>query len=203
MTIKLNSLSRWFDLEPGNAIMFDKSSNEEDERRIRLNLNLADRTVFYVENSDGPRFLAVAGPGLETLEFAVAGAVGVFAEEGAGHVQYQTAELEPTHSEIVDGAIFTKIATRRPRNPELEEMMYRAELNMQRRFAQQAAEMEAAFERRRAEEANGRPAEVVVSNAPGATAASKSGDAVAEQKPVEPKPGEGSGGAVDGQQPGD
>lgn len=193
MTIKLNSLARWHDLEAGKAILFEKGSSN-GERRIRLNLNLAGQTAFYIENEKGPRFLAVAGPGLETLEFSVAGTVGVFADEGSGPVQYQTSETEPTHAEVVDAAIFTKIANRRHRNPELEEVMYRMQMNMERRLAQQAGEIEAAFERRRNEEANGRPVEKVISNAPGATPQGEGGNLVPPQEPVVPEPGEASGG---------
>lgn len=202
MTIRLNSLSRWRDLEAGTAVVFDKASGD-DERLIRLNLNLGGETAFFIEGEDGPRFLAVAGPGLETLEFSAAGKVAVYAEENAAPVQYQTAEIEPTYSEVVDAVIFTKIANRCHRNPELEEVMYRMQMNMERRLAQQAGELEAALERRRKEEEHGRPAEVVVSNAPGAAPEGQNGNVVAEPQPVEPKPGESSGGAVDGQQPGD
>lgn len=167
MTVRLHSLDRWKTLERGQAIMFEKPSNNA-ERRIRLHLNLAGQTTFYVETEEGPRFLAVAGPGQETVEFAVAGTVAVMADEAAGEVQYQTAEGEPTFAVVVDPVIFTRIATRRHRNPELEEMMYRMEMNMQRRLAQQAGEIEAALARRVREETHGRPAEIVETNAPGA-----------------------------------
>lgn len=198
MTIKLHSLDRWKTLERGEAIMFEKMSND-GERRVRLHLNLAGRTTFYVEGPKGPRFLCVAGPGLETVEFAVSGKVAVMADEAAGEVQYQTAEGEPTFATVVDPVIFTKIANRRHRNPELEEVMYRMQLNMERRLAQQATEIEAAFERRRKEEENGRPAEIVVSDAPGAPA----GAGGAEIQPSEPgaeKPGENATGADGGDQ---
>lgn len=203
MTIKLNSLARWHDLEPKQAILFSKGSTGS-ERRIRLNVNTAAQTAFYVENDEGPRFLCVAGPGLETIEFAVSGTVAVFADEGSGPVQYQTSEIEPTHAEVVDAAIFTKIATRRPRNPELEEMMYRMQMNIERRLAQQTGEMEAALERRRKEEENGRPAEIVVTHAPGATASGADGNALAGKTEAgEPKPGEKARGENDGEQSGD
>ena len=191
MTIKLNSLDRWNALERGQAIIFEKQSNDS-ERRVRLHLNLAGQTTFYVENEDGPRFLCVAGPGLETVEFAIAGKVAVMADEAAGEVQYQTAEGEPTFATVVDPVIFTKIANRRHRNPELEEVMYRMQLNMERRLAQQASEIEAALERRRQEEENGRPTETVVSDAPGASTG-PSGAPVQSQEPPADGGGEGAG----------
>lgn len=202
MTIKLNSLSRWHDLPNGSAILFEKGSSN-GERRVRLHLNLENRTLFFIEDDNGPRFLAVAGPGLETIEFSHDGRFGIFAEAASGPVQYQTSEVEPTHAEVVDPAIFTRIANRRHRNPELEEIMYRMQMNMERRFAQQADEFEAALERRRKEEENGPAADIVKTNAPGATSAGEGGNVVPESEPVEPGSGENAGGADDGEQPGD
>jgi len=193
MTIKLNSLSRWHELAEKNALMFEQGA-ANGERRIRLNLNLPRRMSFFIEDDAGSRFLASAGPGFETIEFSHFGKFAVFSEDDSGPIQYQTSETEPTHVEVVDAAIFTKIANRRHRNPEMEEMMYRMQLNMERRLAQQAGEIEAALERRRREEENGRAVEKVVSNAPGATGAGSGGDAVPAQEPVVSEPGQEAGG---------
>ncbi|QCS37063.1 hypothetical protein [Tortoise microvirus 47] len=201
MTIRLNSLDRWKVLERGQAIMFDRTSSQT-ERRIRLHLNLAGQTTFYVENEEGPRFLAVAGPGLETIEFSAAGKFAVMADDAAGEVQYQTAEGEPTFAVVVDPVIFTRIANRRHRNPELEEIMYRMQTNMERRLAQQAGEMEAALARRLQEVENGRPAETVKTDAPGANPKPVSQPAP-EAQPVEQQSGEGSGSAGSGEPPSD
>ncbi len=168
MAIKLNSLSRWQVLAGDRAISFDGS--DVAERRVRINFNCEAVTSFYVEQDGRERFLCTLPPGLETVEFNFAGSFRVFAEDGSGAVLYQSADLEPTFSEIVDPVIFTRIANRRHRNPELEEIMYRMQANIERRLAQQAHELEAAFERRRKELENGRPAEIVVSDAPGAVA---------------------------------
>lgn len=201
MAIKLNSLARWYDLAENQSIHFHKGS-ANGERRIRLNLNMAGQTTFYIKDeSEKVRFLTVAGPGLETIEFSASGCVDVFAHDGAGYVQYQTSEIEPTHSEVIDPAIFTKIANRRHRNPELEEVMYRMQANMERRFAQQADEFEAALERRRQEEINGRPTEQVKSDAPGTVTPGQNGSPVAEPQPGSANPGEGSPSPDGSQQP--
>lgn len=186
MTIKLNSLDRWKELPPGQSINFDHGV-EGQERRIRLHLNLADQTAFYVENKDGPRFLCVAGPGLETVEFSAFGKIAVMAEDASDSVHYQTAEDEPTFAVVVDPVIFTKIANRRHRNPELEEMMFRMNQNMERRLAQQAGEIEAAFARRQKEATDGRPAERVETVAPGA-AANAGATQVPAQEPIPSEP---------------
>lgn len=188
MTIKLNSLARWDSLSPENGIMF--AGSDVAERRVRINFNCERPTAFFIQLSEREpeRFLTALPAGLETVEFNAAGSFMVFAAEGSGAVHYQSADLEPTFVEVVDPVIFTRIANRRHRNPELEEMMYRAQLNMERRFAQLAAEQEAALERRRMEIENGRPVETIITNAPGAAANAAQG-----QVPAQGSAGEESG----------
>lgn len=198
MTVKLHSLSRWLPLNSGDAIVFEKSSGT-GERRVRLHLNLARQTTFFVEDKDGARLLATLPAGLETVEFSAAGKVAVFAEDGAAEVHYQTSEYEPTHVRVVDPVIFTKIANRRHRNPELEEMMFRMNQNLERRLAIQAAEIEAAFERRRKEEEYGRSAEIIETDAPGA-AANAGGSEIQPQEPPSPASGEATGSEAGGEQ---
>lgn len=206
MVVKLNSLARWSSLDRTNRIRF--TGDDAGERMVRIQFNLESVTSFYIGRDEmDADLLCTIGPGVEIVEFSAAGDFYVFAEKDAGMVKYQSADLEPTFSEVVDPVIFTKIANRRHRNPELEEMMYRMQENMERRLEQQAHEFDAALQRRRQEEENGRPAETVISNAPGASAGSGSGT-VPEQKPDGEKPvqapasgagGEQQGGASGGQ----
>lgn len=190
MVLKLNSLSRWSELPANKAIVF--AGSDVGERTVRLNLNLEGVTSFFIGIDDEERFLVTMEPGVDTVEFSATGTFRVYAEEGSGAVLYQSADLEPTFSEVVDPVIFTKIANRRHRNPELEEMMFRMNQNLERRLAQQADEFEAAFERRRMEEENGRPAETVLSNAPGAVAvaggAAVPAQGAAGEEPIETAP---------------
>lgn len=199
MTIKLNSLTRWLELEQNGVINFE-GATDGGERRVRLHLNCEAQTALFFENTDGPRFLTTVEPGLTTIEFGAVGPFSVFPEEMTGAVQYQTADGEPTFATIADPQIFTKIANRRHRNPELEEMMMRMQLNMERRLATQASEIEAAFERRRKEDEHGRAAERVETNAPGAVA-SAAGSEVSAQEPSQPGPVENPGSADGSQQP--
>lgn len=186
MTQKIGSLSRWSALDNGSAIRFE--SDLPGERRIRLHLNLEAVTTFYLATGGKPILLATAGPGLETLEFSAAGNLEIIPEKDHGAIRYHTAESEPTFAKILDPVIFTRIANRRHRNPEMEEMMWRMQANMERRLAQTAGEIEAAFERRRKEEQNGRPVEIVQTDAPGAAANDGGGDEP-EPKPADKKPG--------------
>lgn len=154
MTIKLNSLKRWRLLEPKAAITFKGVADVE--RRVRLNVNLESVTTLFVGSEKQQQLLCTAGPGVETIEFNMSGDFNVFAEAGSGRVHYQSADLEEAHVEIPDPEIFTRIAQRRHRNPELEEMMYRMQLNTERRLAQQAEEIKAAFDARMMETLNAR-----------------------------------------------
>lgn len=200
MVVKLNSLSRWSSLDSKKAILFRGAADAE--RCVRIQFNLENVTTFYVGKDEmDADLLCTIGPGQETVEFYALGDFYVIAEKDAGMVKYQSADLEPTFSEVVDPVIFTKIANRRHRNPELEEVMFRMQENMERRLAQQAGEFEAALERRRTEEENGRSAETIVSNAPG-TSSGSGGGTVSEQKPDAEKSGEASGGGSGGEQQG-
>lgn len=205
MVVKLNSLSRWSALAPEQAIVF--AGSDVAERRVRIDFNLEAVTSFFIRVDDEERFLCTLREGQETIEFNAAGTFRVYAEKGSGVVQYVSADLEPTFSEIVDPVIFTKIANRRHRNPELEEMMFRMNQNLERRLAQQADEFEAALQRRRMEEENGRSAETVVSDAPGSVAGAGSSQVPAQgaageepgETPPAPNAGEQQGGASGGQ----
>ncbi|KIV61444.1 hypothetical protein SZ54_4716 [Rhizobium sp. UR51a] len=188
MVVKLNSLARWSALAPEQAIVF--AGSDIAERRVRIDFNLEAATSFFIVDNDGvENFLCALPQGQETIEFNALGTFRVYAEKGSGVVQYVSADLEPTFSEVVDPVIFTKIANRRHRNPELEEMMFRMNQNLERRLAQQADEFEAALMRRRLEEENGRSAETVVSDAPG-TVAGSGGAALPAQGAAGEEPGE-------------
>lgn len=153
MTISLNSLARWAVLAADEAVVFE--ALDDAERPVRINFNLEAVTTLFIGYPDGTENLLVTvGPGLETVVFNVAGAFRIYAENGSGVVQYQSAHLEPNHVEVVDPVIFTKIAQRRHRNPELEEMMYRMQANIERRFAAQADEIEAQYQRQLQEAKN-------------------------------------------------
>lgn len=199
MTVKLNSLARWASLDRDKAIVF--AGSDVAERRVRINFNLEAVTAFYIDLDGEEAFLATMQPGLDTLEFNAPGTFRVYAESGSGVVQYQSADLEPTFAEVVDPVIFTRIANRRHRNPELEEMMYRMQLNADRRAAQQVDEVTAAFERRIREMENGRSAETVISAAPGASSASGGAQVPAEGAGGE-KPGEAPASGAGGEQQG-
>lgn len=184
MTVKLNSLARWSVLDGAEAIAFEGTGAAE--RRVRIDFNLEGVTTFFIGDEDGENFLCTIGPGLETVEFNVAGAFKVYAEKGSGVVHYLASGQEATSMEVPDPVIFTRIAQRRTRNPELEEMMHRMQLNIERRMAMQADELSAIYERRIQEVQNVRTAEVVDAGTPPASG----GNEVSAQGANGEEPGE-------------
>lgn len=197
MTIKLDSLARWSLLGKGQAIQFT-SAEKDAGRRVRLHLNCADFTTFYVDDGKSVRLLATVNAGLETVEWSAAGDFAVLAEEGAGEIWYWTAEAEPTFAVVADPVIFTKLLERRKRNPEVEYMMRQVHLNNERRMAEQAAGFGAIVNELRKEIADGRRVE----HKPAAQVDGAVSGAVQPPQPVEPKPLPPPGSPDGSEQPG-
>lgn len=141
--IKLDTLTRWRPLAQGEVMTIPG----EASRRIRLHVNSPGRAVLYLrENERTHRFLA-APVGREVVEFTAEGDVEIVT--GSDDVQVYTAEFEPTFVVVEDPEIFTQIAQRAARNPELEHMMWLQQQNVERRMAQLQRDMEARYERDR------------------------------------------------------
>lgn len=135
--IKLNELTRWRALAQGEVLTLP----EGNSRRIRLEVNSPGRAPFYIVDSPTQmRFLA-APVGRDVIEFIADGEISI--TTGGDDVFVYTAELEPTFTVIEDAEVFTQIAVRAARNPDMEHMMYLQQQNVERRMAQLQAEMEA------------------------------------------------------------
>ncbi|WP_313474821.1 hypothetical protein [Agrobacterium pusense] len=201
MVVKLNSLSRWKSLDSTKAISF--KGNPDAERCLRIQFNLENVTTFYIgKDQIDCELLCTIGPGLETVEFYAQGDFYVFAEKESGMVKYQSADLEPTSFEVVDPVIFTKIANRRQRNPELELIAYRLEQNANRRMADLAHEIEARYERQLKQQQEAHAAETARANAQGSNPEAGGGGKPEKVTPAE-KSGSGTSGGDGSQQQGD
>ena len=148
MAIKLDDIASWKLVPNGEALMLAGSG--DDARRVRVDLNVEDKTWLYVSSVDlvvKDQFLAAVGPGLETVEFYAAGDLALsFAPaspDGKGsQVWVYTAEIDPNVAEVPDAVSFTEMHQRRARNPELEMMQLLARQN-ERRMDEKLAQMEA------------------------------------------------------------
>ncbi|MDN2583397.1 hypothetical protein [Aquibium sp. ELW1220] len=199
MTIKLNDLNRWCWLDAQKALVLEGTR----ERRVRLHFNPEEPTRVYLLQPEEQRFLACVMPGdVRTVEFSAAGTLRIVVDvRNTGGVWMHTSETEPTFFEVPDPVIFTELAQRRHRNPELEEMMYRMQLNVERRLAQQAEEHAAHLAAIKRMSDHGRPAEQPA-DAPRAADESRAGK-VRAPKPAGVSGSEKGGSKDGGEQPGD
>lgn len=131
--IKLDSLSRWSHLPKGDILTL----TGDTERRIRLNVNCPKRIRLYVVNEFGELQFLASPDGRDVIDFAACGNIQITTQDD--DVYFYTAENEPTFSIFPDAEIFTRIAERAARNPDLDHMLYLQQINMERRFAQMEA----------------------------------------------------------------
>jgi len=127
--IKLDSLDRWMHLKKGEVLTLAGNA----PRRIRLQVNSPKRSSLFIVNGDGELAFLAAPDGRDVVEFAAGGDVRLTTDDDDVYVY--TAENEPTYTIIPDAVIFTKIAERSARNPDLEHMMYLQQVNLDRRLA--------------------------------------------------------------------
>ncbi|MER9486827.1 hypothetical protein NKI50_12660 [Mesorhizobium sp. M0563] len=158
--IKLDSLSRWNRLEKGAVLTLPGDA----ERRIRLNVNSPGIARLFLVTGDGEPVFLAAPERRDVVEFAHGGNVSITTEDN--DVFVYTAENEPTFSIIENAEVFTQIAERAARNPDMEHLLYLQQINMERRFAQLANDMES----RTRDAYDAGKATVVKSDAPGAAA---------------------------------
>lgn len=132
------NLENWTELAQGEALAFPGKR----PRRVNLAVNSPGETLLYVDYGDGPVFLARV-IGREDIEFAVPGAFDLMAD--ASSCRVFSVDGDNPSIVIPDAVTFTKIAERRPRNPELEHMQYLMMQNVETRLAQQRAEIDAIY----------------------------------------------------------
>lgn len=144
MSQRIHNLSKWVRLGEGKGLSFAKAKR----RTVVLDVNCPSQVAFYVlhdgvvegmEDGEGPLFLGVA-EGRDTFEFGVDGGFTLLAEGGEAYVY--TADGQQIETRIVSPVVFTRIANRRQRNPQLELMQYRMRLNQDARMKALEAEAE-------------------------------------------------------------
>ncbi|RWP57965.1 hypothetical protein [Mesorhizobium sp.] len=147
MSIKLDNLADWRPLS-GSIIL---GGSDERSRRVRVYLNCMEPTPLFVALDGAPaRFLATMPAGLERLEFVASGEVEIAADTVDRVVYYQCTEHEKMWFDG-DGASFTTIHERQPRNEALEWVMFQQEQNQKRVEAVLRAEMQNQIDRMRSE----------------------------------------------------
>ncbi|TIM42884.1 MAG: hypothetical protein E5Y55_20930 [Mesorhizobium sp.] len=147
MSVKIGNLSDWRPMS-GSIIL---GASDERSRRVRLYLNCMEPTPLFVVQDGAPaRFLATMPAGLDLVEFVASGEVEVSADSLDRVVYYQCTEHEKMWFDG-DGASFTTIHERQPRNEALEWVMFQQEQNQKRVEAVLRAEMQNQIDRMRSE----------------------------------------------------
>lgn len=137
--INLKNLDKWQHLVGGEMISF----SNPNPRMVRIEVNAPFETRLYVTQDAGePVFLALV-TGLNGVSFGVNGAFTLY---GDGDFSVYSAEMESVAFHVLDPVIFTEIANRRARNPELEYVTQKMQENMERRLAQVSRGFEAALQ---------------------------------------------------------
>lgn len=149
MVVRIHNLGKWSRLDAAQAMVLELPHH--DGRKVRLSVNCehdAAFTVVEIDKEGSPATFLGHAKGLEDFEFYVKGTVQVVATS-EGDVWYFTNDgADPGAVLNVEAVSFTKIANRRARNPELEAVMWKAEVNMNRRMARLEAEAMARIEGR-------------------------------------------------------
>lgn len=127
--INLKNLDRWSLVMPGTGVEFDRP----EVRTVRIELNAEMPAAISIVRDGGDVQYLCTASGLTLVEFAEGGRFEIIAD---APVWMYSAEFEKLTFTVPDPVIFTAIAQRRARNPELEYMMSVMQKNMDKRFAQ-------------------------------------------------------------------
>lgn len=133
------------DVAENPALLADKAAGrvaaDEDRLGVLRSSLFENAEVPTSAKDDGKAvtFLALV-KGRDRLEFSVDGAFDLMVEGGNANVY--TVDSADVATRIVAPIIFTRVANRRVRNPELEWMMYQQRRNQEDMLAAMSAEME-------------------------------------------------------------
>lgn len=135
--MRLHNLSKWAQLPPTDGLRLGAS----DTRQVRLDVNTTLPTRIDAVVGGQGTFLAIVD-GYQTLEFTIEGDAELMFSPSHedGEVWYFTNEGGDQPFEVPDVIPFVSIMNRRARNHALEEMMFRANQNIERRLAHLDAE---------------------------------------------------------------
>lgn len=134
---RMFNLRKWTEMTEGTAVSFAGTR----PRIVNLEVNAPSEVCLYLKypESDETYFLALVR-GRDKIETYVDGAFEVLSEGGVCYIY--TADGDDISSVVLEPVIFTRIAERRARNPELEAIERRMFLNQQKRLDAQMAEFD-------------------------------------------------------------
>ena len=188
MVVRIHNVTKWEVIDPGSVLRLTGADGEP--RKVRVELNCPEPTRVDLVGADGRVFFVAVVTGYEVVQFTTYDAECHLAFSTDGEVWFFTNDgdqIGVDRSMVTES--FATVMQRRARNPELERMMFKMNQNIERRLAQQAAELEA-IKRAREEEV----VDVPEADVGGGASDGAAGNGEAEAgEPVEPAP-EGAGG---------
>ena len=142
MVIKIHNVTKWSELKPGEALTL--RGQEGQPRKVRVELNCVAPTRVDLVEGDGSVWFLGTVEGFEVVEFSTEAAEAQLVPTSEGEVWFFTNDGDQIAVDrSMEAESFTKVMQRRVRNPQLEAIEWKMRQNMERRFAQQAAELEA------------------------------------------------------------
>lgn len=164
---RVHNVDKWQEVPEGNTVNFGK----KEPRRVRLDLNAPNPVTLFHSTGDGEVTFVGRVVGRDVIELFTNGEFALTAE--GGPIWLFTIDGEDVSFEESTAPILTKIAERRPRNPEFELMQYHANRNMELRMEQMRQELDRAWDKR-----------ISALSAPAVKPAPKSGGKPAKQEPA-------------------
>jgi len=140
--IKIGELDKWLPLKPGTSLLLKGA----DVRTIRIDVNAMGKARLFVTDQENgeERFLTTV-IGNDKVEFVMGGNVCISTSDE--DVYIYTSELEQTHLHFEGTDIYTRIAERAQRNPELEYILEKQAQNFERRLQSMARSIEDRYSR--------------------------------------------------------
>lgn len=142
---RMQNIRDWVLIEDGKAFNLTGMAN----RRVRLDVNAPYEARLWLSDGDGVTYFLASVLGRDVIEFHADFETCSITAEGSD-VYVQTVDGVDLSIAIPDAVTMTKLIERRPRNHEIELMMFMQNQNLERRLAAQRDELEALWSRRAA-----------------------------------------------------
>lgn len=142
---RIQNVKDWLCVEDGKAFNLSGVAN----RRVRLDVNAPFEARLWLSDGDGVTYFLAAVLGRDVIEFHAEFETCSITAEGSD-VYIQTVDGQDLSIAVPDAVSMTKLIERRPRNHEMELMMFHQNQNLERRLAAQRDELAALWDRREA-----------------------------------------------------
>lgn len=141
MVLKVHNVTKWRVLEPGQVLTLTGADGEA--RKVRVELNCVEVTRVDWVAADGRVWFLGIVHGYEVVEFTTYDGDSQLVFTTEGDVWYFTNDGDQVGVDrSMESESFATVMQRRARNPQLELMLWKMNQNIERRLAQQAAEIE-------------------------------------------------------------